>query len=125
MLRYIRHDRNPEFEVDETYVHNLISFSLRAWDGTPNRSGQDYYLNTRLLVADKGYSWNSWVHISEAVEAFLVRDVLYTAMRDGYISTSYRSSVDKEFRMVLKKFKVPFMKRWTLWIMARTFGGEI
>ena len=122
MLRYIRHDGKHEFEVDETYVHNLLSFSLGAWIGTPNRSGQNYYLNTRLLVADKGYLWNSWVSHSQAIESFLIRDVLYTAMRDNYVPKSYRRLVDREFRIHLKNAGVPFKKRWILWAVSRLYG---
>lgn len=122
---HLKYRKNYQFEVtEETYVHTLISFYISGWEGTGNRKGQNYYVNGTLLVADKGYRWNGWDSDPRIVEASLIRDVLYTTMKNGQLSKSYRWLVDREFRKVMKKEGVPFVQRWTLWMMTRVFGGD-
>jgi hypothetical protein len=79
------------------------------------------------MVIAKDFKWDGpssiTVDTPDWMEASLVHDVGYWAIREGALPMRYRRKYDKEMRRILKRDKMPFFRRFYSWAAVR-IGGE-
>ena len=81
-----------------------------------------------MIIVRAGYAWDGasgpTVDTDNSMTASLIHDVLYQAIREGLLPTNIRRHADREFRRLLKRDGMSFLRRWLWWLGVRLFGGK-
>ena len=87
--------------------------------------GEKYMITPEGIACLTGFGWDGPTGAPDyegTMHAALVHDVLCRAIAEGRLSRRYRKRADLEFRRVLKRDGVPWLRRCAWWWAVRLYG---
>ena len=85
------------------------------------------YIRGQYLFVPAGYRWDGAsgpaVDTPGTMLPSLIHDACYGMIRDGRLDYRARAAVDVWFRLLLRRERVGFFRRWGFYLALRLFGG--
>ena len=118
----------PQYQkVSWKYVLHVDFHHILAF-GPLHVEGELYRVRGSILTVKAGYAWDGasgpTLDTEDSMTAGLVHDVLYQAMREGNLRSVYRRQTDREFRRILKRDGMSWLRRWVWWLGVRVCGSQ-
>ena len=123
-----------KYKANDKYKYTLTAKHCYIFDDKPKRRYFEVgnsYKHTLFCITDEkimfeiGYSWDGMTYVPNTprtMRASLVHDALYQAISLRGLKRSARGWADREFRIILEKYEVGFVTRWSYWLGTRLFG---
>ena len=114
------------------YKYRLTDFFIHECNtGLPEdlQITTNYYsLNSDGVIGGPEYAWDGpsgpTIDTENSIEASLVHDILYQAIREKQIPRRLRRRADKIFRVMLEEAGMSLGRRWAWYWAVRIFGRK-
>jgi len=118
---------DKKYVLTKLYSHATGITGCRFRMGT--ESGAELSMTANgLMVAHAGVTWDGpsgpAVDTVSFMRASFVHDMLYLAIREGYVGKKYRKVADKLLRQIAREDGMPLFRAWYAWAGVRLAGWQ-
>lgn len=112
-----------KYQLDSDYIYYL------SFDILIPIEKDFFFINQDEMIIKKGYAWDGPSGPSFDTKNFmrgsLVHDVLYQAIREKELPSSYRELADKELYLICRKDGMSRFRAWYVLKAVRLFGDNV